>query len=55
MIVRVTWNGLWVVVWFVRKTLKKEGRAFQNIGKRNVVSDCKISLAFNFLFLYFQL
>ena len=27
------------------KTLKKEGRAFQNIGKNIYIPDCKISLA----------
>ena len=41
-------------LFIICKTLKKEGRAFQNIGKiYTYIPDCKISLAF--FVLYFHL
>ena len=37
------------------KTLKKEGRAFRNIGKNIYIPDCKISLASLCLFYSFTI
>ena len=37
------------------KTLKKEGRAFRNIGKNIYIPDCKISLASFVLYFYLLL
>ena len=44
------WN---MALFIICKTLRKEGRAFQNIGKNIYIPDCKISLT-SFV-LYFQL
>ena len=42
------------VTCLVCKSLKKEGRAFQNIGKRNIIFP-SVKSALLFWFLYFQL